>query len=45
MTDMHRPYGLLPEGLGSWSLTEFGAEVNHLDLEDGWDVWFLSHRH
>lgn len=34
-----------PEGLSSRSLTDFGAEVNHLDFEDFWDIWMLSDRH
>lgn len=37
--------GVSPEGLSSWSLRYCGAQVDHLDFEDLWDVDLLSDRH
>lgn len=34
-----------PDGLSSGSLADFSAEVDHLDLEDFWNILLLSERH
>lgn len=36
---------LSPKGLSSGSLADFGAQVEHLDLEELWEIQMLPDRH